>query len=94
MSLDLNPLSGRNRVLAAVYTAAVLSNDQDMLAMYRLSYTPDELLEALEFQVAIMGRRIAVDSDRTLTEVGDSFVAAANVLQKMQDPQLSLEEQD
>lgn len=82
--LDLSPEPGRNRVLGAAYMAAVITEDLDMLAMYRTAYSAEQLLAALEQQTVIMARRIVVDSDMTLHEYGDASIGAATVMQGMQ----------
>lgn len=68
------------RILGASYVAAVLAGDTVMMASYVEANGAQAVLDALTSQILVLGRRVAVDEDRALTQVGDAMVAAARAL--------------
>lgn len=68
------------RVLGASYVSALLTEDEQALAMYRASYNSVQLLRAVGSQIVILGRRVAVESGRTMAELGADLVEAAELL--------------
>lgn len=67
-------------VLGAAYLQALFAGDDELAKALRGAHSDADLLDALTPQLLVLGRRIATDSDRTLTEVGDALVRAAHGL--------------
>lgn len=63
----------------AGYVAALLADDTSLVESFKIAFEPAELLAMAESQIRVLGRRVAVDSGRTLVEVGSDMVAAALV---------------
>jgi hypothetical protein len=70
-------------VVGAGYVAAMLTGDDELSAAYEVAFSPTELLQALHSQLLILGRRVAVDSNRTPAELGDQLIGAALLVQRL-----------
>ena len=67
-------------IVGAGYLAAMLGGDDELAACFEAAFGPAELMGALHTQLRVLGRRVATDSDRTLSQLGDDLIGAAVLL--------------
>lgn len=69
--------------LGAGYIAAILTEDTDLIQCFETAYTAAELLAFSRSQILALGRRVAVDTERSMAEVGSQMIAAAVMFEQL-----------
>lgn len=68
--------SSASSVVGAGYIDAVLTGAEDLIIAYRLSFTSDELLDALTGPMRTVGRYLSYRCGCTVAEASDALVNA------------------